>query len=184
LQFQLGLLIALTIILLAACFAGLLWRLASRFDARQCTAEWLDSFSLESYAPMERLLEKSDLVFLRAQPGYRPETERRLVAERRKIFAAYLEHLVRDFNQLVGIGKLMIVYSRTDQQEFARRLWRQRLRFYTAVCSVRLQLALHPWGGTMLQPEVDARRLVAALTAMRNQVQLLASPTQGRLDPA
>ena len=52
------LLIAITIVLLLVCFIGLFWRLASRFDAQQCTAEWLDSFSVKSYAPMERLLEK------------------------------------------------------------------------------------------------------------------------------
>jgi hypothetical protein len=166
--------IALVLALLAACFVGLFWRLASRFDARQCTAEWLDGFSLESYAPMERLLGSGDLEFLASQPGYRPEIAKRLMAERRKIFAAYLGHLVRDFNQLVRIGKLMIVYSTEDRQEFARRLWRQQLRFYAGVCSLRLQLALYPLGWTA----TDAHRLVAALTAVRDQVQMLTSPGQ------
>jgi hypothetical protein len=96
------------------------------------------------------------------------------MAERRKIFAAYLGHLVRDFNQLVRIGKLMIVYSTEDRQEFARRLWRQQLRFYAGVCSLRLQLALYPLGWTA----TDAHRLVAALTAVRDQVQMLTSPGQ------
>ena len=169
---QLILPIALVLALLAVCFAGLFWRLASRFDARQCTAEWLDAFSLESYAPMERLLDQRDLDFLALQDGYHPEIARRLMAERRKIFAAYLGHLVRDFNQLVRIGKLMIVYSNQDREEFARRLFRQQVRFYAGVCAVRAQLALHPlgWTGT------DAHPLVAALTAMRNQIQILASP--------
>ena len=169
---QLILPIALVLALLAVCFAGLFWRLASRFDARQCTAEWLDAFSLESYAPMERLLDQRDIDFLASQEGYRPEIARRLMAERRKIFAAYLGHLVRDFNQLVRIGKLMIVYSSQDQGEFARRLWRQQVRFYAGICAVRAQLALQPlgWTGT------DAHPLVAALTAMRNQIQVLASP--------
>lgn len=157
--------------LLAACFAVLFWRLASRFDARQCTTEWRDAFSLESYAPMERLLRRDDTVFLVSQPGYHPEVAHRLMAERRKIFAAYLEHLVRDFNQLARIGKLLVVYSAQDQQEFARRLWRQQVRFYAGVCSVRLQLALCPLGLV----RVDTSRLVSALTAMRNQVTLLSS---------
>jgi hypothetical protein len=170
--------IAIVILLLAACFAGLFWRLASRFDARQCTAEWLDSFSLESYAPMERLLGNEDIAFLASQPGYRPEIARRLMAERRRIFAAYLWALVRDFNQLVRIGKLMIVYSTEDRQEFARRLWRQQVRFYAGVCSVRLQLALYPlgWSGE------PAQRLVAALTVMRDQVVLLSSPSQAQFE--
>jgi hypothetical protein len=171
--------VALVLIFLAACFAGLFWRLASRFDAGQCTVEWLDSFSLESYAPMERLLEKSDVDFLASQAGYGSQIARRLMAERRKIFALYLAHLVRDFNQLVRIGKLMIVYSTQDQQEFARRLWRQQLRFYFAVCSVRLQLALYPLGfAGALGSGGAAHRLVESLTAMRNQVVLLLSPGQ------
>jgi hypothetical protein len=177
-HFQLIFPVALVLALLGACFAFLFWRLASRFDARQCTAEWLDSFSLESYAPMERLLGSSDLEFLASQAGYRPEIGKRLMAERREIFAAYLSRLVGDFNQLVKIGKLMIVYSPQDQQEFARSLWRQQVRFYAAVYSLRLRLALYPLGWTA----IDAHRLVEALTAMRDQVRMLASPNQTQFE--
>ena len=127
---------------------------------------------------MERLLASSDLEFLSSQTGYRPEIAKRLIAERREIFAAYLGHLVRDFNQLVRIGKLMIVYSAVDQQEFARRLWREQVRFYGRFCSVRLKLALYPLGWSA----ADAQRLVAALAAMRSQVQVLASPSQTQFD--
>jgi len=175
---QLILPIAIVLTLLATCFAGLFWKLASRFDARQCTTEWLDAFSLESYAPMERLLGNDDAGFLAAQPGYRPEIARRLMAERRRIFAAYLQHLVRDFNQLVGIGKLLIVYSTQDQQGFERRLWCQQVCFYAAVCAVRLQLALNPWGWSGM----DAHRLLAALMAMCNQVVLLSSPSEAQYE--
>jgi hypothetical protein len=172
--------IAIVLALLTACFAGLFWRLASRFDARQCTAEWLDGFSLDSYAPMERLLDKDDARFLASQPGYRPEIAQRLMAERRRIFAAYLGYLVRDFNQLVGIGKLMVVYSTEDRQEFARRLWRQQVRFYARICSVRLQLAFYPlgWSGSLVSSAANAHRLVAAVEAMRDQVVLLSYPRQ------
>jgi hypothetical protein len=170
------LLVAIAIACLAACFAGLFWRLASRFDAQQCTAEWLDAFSVASYAPMERLLEKSDLAFLASQPGYRPAIGQRLMAGRRQIFRAYLRLLVRDFNQLIGIGKLMIVYSNQDQQEFARSLRRQQVKFYAQVCALQLQLALYPLGWT----SVDARDLLAALGAMRTQVlQLTSQPVAG-----
>ena len=161
------LLVAIAIVFLAACFAGLFWRLASRFDAQQCTAEWLDRFSVKSYAPMERLLDSNDLAFLASQPGYRPEIGKRLMAERRKIFRAYLRLLVRDFNQLIGIGKLMVVYSNLDQHEFARSLGRQQVQFYARICALQVQLALHPLGWT----SVDARSLLDALGAMRTQVQ-------------
>ena len=148
---QLILPIALVLILLAGCFAGLFWRLASRFDAHAVYSRMagrLFSGKLCSHGAI--VGEKMTSSFWRRKPGYRPEIAKRLMAERRKIFAAYLGHLVQDFNQLVGIGKLMIVYSTQDQQEFARRLWRQQVRFYAAVCSVRLRLALYPlgWSGS------------------------------------
>ena len=85
---------------------------------------------------------------------------------------------MQDFNQLTGIGKLMIVYSTQDRQEFARQLWRQQIRFYAAVCSVRVQLALYPLGWTV----ADGRRLVAAVEAMRNQVALLSSPSRAQFE--
>jgi hypothetical protein len=167
------LLIAMAIALVVVCFAGLFWRLASRFDAQQCTADWLDSFSLEGYAPMERLMDRSDVAFLTSQPGYRPEIGKRLMSERRKIFRAYLRLLVRDFNQFIRIGKLMVVYSNRDQQEFALILRRQQLKFYGRVCALQLQLALYPLGWT----SVDAHGLLAALGAMRMNVQQLTSST-------
>ena len=171
--------IAVVLTLMAACFAGLFWTLASRFDARQCTPEWLDEFSLESYAPMERLLGEDDAAFLASQPGYKPAIAKRLMAERRKIFVAYLGHLERDFNLLVGIGKLMVVYSTQDRQEFALRLWRQQVRFYAGVCALRLQLALYPLSWSAVgQSGEDVRRLVAAVTAMRDRVVMLSSPNQ------
>jgi hypothetical protein len=163
--------VVIVIALLAGCFAGLFWRLASRFDAQQCTAEWLDRFSVKSYAPMERLLDSNDLAFLASQPGYRPEIGKRLMAERRKIFRAYLRLLVRDFNQLIGIGKLMVVYSNLDQHEFARSLGRQQVQFYARICALQVQLALHPLGWT----SVDARGLLDALGDMRSKVQQMTS---------
>ena len=169
---DLFLLIAIVVVTVAALFSSLFWRLASRFDASQCTTDWLDAFSVASYAPMERLLQRDDFAFLARQPGYRPEIGRRLRAERRRIFSAYLSRLVRDFNQLIGIGKLMVVYSPEDRQEFARQLWRQQIQFYFSVCSVRVQLALYPLGWAA----ADARRLLDAVAQLREQVVALTTP--------
>lgn len=167
------------VVFLSACSAVLFWRLASRLDAQQITIDWLDEFSVETYLPMERLLKRSDVEFLSSQVGYRPEIAKRLMAERRKIFAWYLEHLVRDFNQLIGIGKLMVVYSQEDRHEFAKSLLRQQVRFYASICSVRLRLALYP-----LVTSADASQLVNALTAMRDRVQVLASPSFANFESA
>lgn len=159
------------VVLLLACFAGLFWMLASRFDVQQCTSEWLDTFSLERYAPMERLLQKDDLAFLSAQTGYRPEIGKRLMTERRKIFRAYLRLLVRDFNQLMAIGRLMVVYSAQDQQEFARSLGRQQVRFYGRVCLLQVQLVIYPVAGNAL----DTGGLLDALGSMQTRVKQLTS---------
>jgi len=169
---QLSLSILLVLALLAGCFAGLFWKLTSGFDASNCTAEWLDRFSLESYAPMERLLDWRDVDFLAAQPGYTPQIARRLMAERRKVFAEYLRNLARDFNRLTRLGKLMIVYSAEDREEFARDLLRQQLLFYAEFCAVRVQLALIPLGWA----DADTHALVAALSALRDQLLLVSTP--------
>jgi len=168
--------IAITLVLVLVCFLGLFWRLASRSDAQHGSAEWLDSFSVKSYAPMERLLQKSDLDFLASQPGYRPEIGKRLMRERRKIFRSYLRLLVRDFHQLIRIGKFMVVYSNRDQREFARSLRRQQATFYARVGALQLQLALYPLGWkSVVWPSVDVHGLLTALGDMQTIVQQLSS---------
>ena len=121
---------------------------------------------MESFAPMERLLDQSDFEFLSGQPGYRPEIGARLLKERKKLFLGYLRLLIGDFNQLLRIARLMIVYSTEDRGEFAKALWRQQVAFYFAVSAVRVRVALYPMGWTSL----DVSRLMQALESMRSQI--------------
>jgi hypothetical protein len=158
--------------LLIVAFIGLFFQLASRFSPQAVEPGWLDRFSLESYTPMERLLDASDFEFLTAQPGYRPEIRKRLLAERRKVFGEYLVLLVRDFNQLNYFAKLMLVHSAQDRPELARELARQQVRFYLAVCAVRCKVAFYPLGWTA----VDVPKLLHALESMRNQIGVSALP--------
>jgi hypothetical protein len=153
-------------VLLIAAFTVIFLRLASRFDAQAVSPAWLDEFSLENYAPMERLLDSSDFQFLAAQPGHRPEITKVLLAERRKIFGEYLHLLIGDFNQLHFLAKLMLVHSAEDRPELARELFRQQLRFYAAVSFVRCKVALYPLGWTA----VDVPKLLHSLQQMRNQL--------------
>src|SRR5579864_9079262 len=152
--------------LFMAAFALLFWRLAARVDNQACTAEWFESLTLESFAPMERLLDQSDFEFLAQQPGYRPEIGARLLKERKKLFLGYLRLLIGDFNQLLRIARLMIVYSTEDRAEFAKALWRQQVTFYFAVCAVRFRVAIYPLAWTPL----DVSRLVDSLETMRSQI--------------
>src|ERR1700685_1923469 len=138
--------LSIAVVILAAAFVFVLHRLASRVDPEDGVAEWLDGFSLESYAPMWRLLDRSDIEFLQKQPGFRPALAKRLQAERHKAFIDYLWLMTADFNQLLKIGRLMLVGSNVDRPEFARALGRHRNRFYLTVCAIRCKLALAPLG--------------------------------------
>ena len=164
-------LIAILIVALAfgAALALLFWRLSSRSQNEASTAEWFESFSVESFAPMERLLDRSDFEFLSKQPGYKPAIGERLLKERKKLFLGYLRLLIGDFNQLLRIARLMMVHSTEDRAEFAKALWRQQVAFYFAVCAVRVRVELYPVGWTSL----DVSRLIQALEGMRNQIALL-----------
>ena len=158
--------VGIVVAFLIAAFMLLFRQLASRIDNQASTVEWFESFSVDTFAPMERLLDQSDFEFLSQQPGYRPEIGAQLLKERKKLFLGYLRLLTGDFNQLLRIARLMIVYSTEDRAEFAKVLWRQQVTFYFAVCAVRLRVALYPVGWTSL----DVSRLMQALENMRSQV--------------
>ena len=164
------LLVPFAVALLAA-FIVLFRILLTRPRHTEASVKWLDNFSLETYSPMQRLLDPADIEFLASQPGYRPEIGKRLMAERRKIFRNYLHLLIADFNQLIGLGKLMVVYGSTDRADLAGILWRQQVSFYALVFAVECKLALQP----LSSATIDVRRVVNALGAMRDQIQTVAS---------
>ena len=166
--------LSIAVLGLAAAFAFVFYRLASRFDPKSVTTEWLDAFSLESYAPMRRLLDQSDIEFLKRHPGYHPALSRDLLLERRRAFSGYLGLMIADFNQLLNIGRHILIDSKIDRPEFARALWGQQIRFYASVCSIRCKLALAPLG-----LRVDRLELLESLGNMLHQVKELAS-----LEPA
>jgi hypothetical protein len=151
---------------LIMAFGLLFRRLASRLDKRAITADWFESFSVDHFAPMERLLDRSDFEFLSQQPGYRPEIGARLLKERKRLFLGYLRLLIRDFNELLRLARLMIVYSAEDRGDVARVLWRQQVTFYVAICAVQVRVALYPFAWTSL----DVSKLTVALENMREQV--------------
>ncbi len=118
---------------------------------------------------MERLFSPEDYEFLAAQPGFTPRLARRLAAERRKIFRRYLRCLRRDFDRLYLATKLLLLHAAQDRPDLAVALFKQRLTFQFALAAVYCRLALQTLGlGT-----VDARGLVSALQAMRDQLRAL-----------
>jgi hypothetical protein len=162
--------IVLAVIFLTAVSIALFRQLASRLDAKECTSEWLESFSTANYAPVQRLLDRSDFEFLAGQRGYQPEIASELRAERREILGGYVQLLTRDFNQLHAIAKLMLVYSDQDRPDFGKALLWQQITFYYAVTAVRCRLALMPLGWTV----PDIRKLIQPIESMRLQLQQMA----------
>src|SRR5271154_4521567 len=152
-------------VVLLSVFAILFLRLASRFDPA-AEPGWMESFSLDRYAPMERLLDASDFEFLAKRSPGNPRLAKKLLAERRGIFREYLSMLVRDFNELHLRAKEMLVGAPEDRPEFAGELFRQQLRFYISVCLIRCKVTLYPLGWTAL----DVPRLLGALERLRAEL--------------
>lgn len=169
---SLPLLAAVTVGLAAVTLAVLLKRLSARSDSAVLNWVWLESFSVSKYRPMERLLSEQDIRFLRAQPGYRPGMARRLRAERRRIFRAYLKGLARDFGRLHQAARVLVLHAPRDRSDVAAALAWQRLVFLGALAAVHFRLLLHTFG---LGP-VDVRSLVDVLESTRLQVRELALP--------
>lgn len=128
-----------------------------------CDPEWIENFTVAKYRPMLRLLDEADYRFLASQPGMTPKAIRRLRAERRSIFRAYLRNLIRDFHKLHMTARMHLIYSAQDRPELASKLVRQRFDFLSAVCAVEVRLALHTIG----IGQVDVRALIGSVEAMR-----------------
>ncbi|MEO8025728.1 MAG: hypothetical protein ABI823_04620 [Bryobacteraceae bacterium] len=156
-----------------AALAVLMYRLRSPIAVSEVTAEWLDSFSIDRYRPMERLLNEADFRFLESLPGYRKEIGARLRKERRVAFRRYLNRLTRDFHRLHAAARQAVAYSETDQSHLVPVLMRQRLQFAWLVTKIDFQLAFHGVG----LGKVPVGNLVAAMDAMSRELRMAAVPT-------
>src|SRR5579863_7095707 len=99
-----------------------------------------ESFSLERYEPMSRLLSEEDFVFLAAQPGYRPEMGAKLRRERRRIFRLYLHELAQDFYSLHCEARALVADSSAEHSELVPLLMRQQFSFWRALAAIELRL--------------------------------------------
>lgn len=162
--------IALAVAILGSGFVVLFWQLAVRLGRQPLDPAWLETFSVAAYAPMERLLDRTDFTFLASQPGFNPRIARTLLAQRRKAFNGYLRLLIGDFNRLHAVARWILIYSPSDRPAFAKALWRQHVMFYLSVGWVRCKVAFYPWGWTAL----DVPQLFHSLDRMGSQVRELA----------
>jgi hypothetical protein len=127
------------------------------------TAEWIDELSLERYRPMLRLLESSDLEFLRTQPGYSPKMESKLRAQRCQIFRGYLRCLNMDFRRVCMALKLLMAQSQQDRPDLASVLVHHQLMFASGILAIHARLLLYRWGVCT----VDVTSLVQIFDVMR-----------------
>jgi hypothetical protein len=162
---ELLVLLSIAVLAIGGCLTWMIARLSKSGADSSVSLEWLDDFSLEKYAVMDRLLDESDFAFLSAQPGYQPSIARRLRQERRGIFREYLRQLNRDFNNLVALVQLMIVYGQQDQSALASALWRQRIIFAKSLMLVELRMTLAPLG----VPVTGVQDLLASLGSLQSQ---------------
>lgn len=155
-----------------AALGVLLYRMRSPIGVSDVTPEWLDSFSIQRYRPMERLLAEEDFRFLESLPGYRPEIGTRLRKERRVAFRRYLNRLVRDFHRLHSAARHAVAYASTDQSQLVGLLMKQRAEFTLALVHIEIRLALHTFG----LAKVQVSGLVGAMDTMSRELRLAAVP--------
>jgi hypothetical protein len=139
--------IVFTVLLAAAVGSGfgiMFWKLLARRQGQDqdSNLDWFRSYSIDSYRPIQRLLDESDYRFLESQPGYSPAIARELRSERKKICRIYLRQLRGDFQSLVRLGKLMMVQAAADRADLGSALWHLTLAFYWNLALVHASLAL------------------------------------------
>jgi hypothetical protein len=158
----------------AAATFSVIWAKRYRsFDANDAARE---SFSLARYEPMKRLLSEEDFEFLKSKPGIGPAMVRRLRAQRRRVFRAYLCELASDFNRLHRDARLMVATAPEEYSDLVGVLMSLQTRFWSALVGAEILLAAHALG----LGRIDVSGLLAPLEALNAAVR--AGSAQG-LEP-
>lgn len=161
---------------LVSVLAYLVHKVGSGGNGLPVTSEWIDDLSLDRYRPMLRMLDGSDVAFLRSQPGFTPDMARKLRAQRTQIFRGYLRSLETDFGRVCSAIKLVMLHSKHDRPELAESLVRQQLTFACSMLSVRFHLVLYSLGIC----GVEVSKLVKIFDGMRVELTTLI-PSTGRM---
>jgi hypothetical protein len=127
------------------------------------TAEWISELSTDRYRPMMRLLDTTDIEFLRCQPGYTPLMESRLRRQRCQVFRGYLRSLESDFQRVATALKIIMSQSEQDRGDLAAVLVHHQIQFALGMQVVRARLILYQWGFGY----VDAASLIRTFDLMR-----------------
>jgi hypothetical protein len=161
------------LVLIGVIFALQIYRVVRRPEMDDFDPAWIEDFSIARYRPMLRLLDDADFEFLASQAGYEAAIARRLRAERRRIFKAYLSNLTRDFNRLYFAGKLFLVNAPVDRPDLAAALLKQRVTFIQSIVAIHVGLAF----ATLGIGRVDVRKALSCLESLRADVATLVPST-------
>jgi hypothetical protein len=146
----------------------IVFRLLSYRSSRVQEGRELDQFEFSTtrYEPMARLIGDEDLLFLRAQPGYRPEIGKKFIRERRRIFRLYLEELAGDFHRLHARARAIVASLPAEHSPLVGILMRQQVRFWYEMAVIEMRLSLDLMGAG----SVRVRGLVDAVAAMHAEI--------------
>jgi hypothetical protein len=165
-----------TIVISAVMLAALLLavvtvlrKLGSADRTLPVTAEWIDELSTDRYRPMMRLLDSSEIEFLRSQGGFTTKKESKLRAQRCQIFRGYLRCLEVDFQRVCTALKLVLVQSEQDRPDLSAILVHHQIMFATGLLVVHFRLFLYRWGICT----VDVDSLVQIFDVMRIELRNL-----------
>src|SRR5580704_9111671 len=166
----------LAVLALVSVLAYLIWKVGFGSSGLPVTSEWIDDLSLDRYRPMLRMLDGSDIAFLRSQPGFTPDMARKLRTQRTQIFRGYLRSLETDFGRVCAAIKLVMLQSSHDRPELAETLLRQQVTFACAMLSVRVHLVLYSLGVC----SVEVSKLVKLFDSMRLELRNMV-PAAGQM---
>ncbi len=158
--------IATVVLALIAATVILVRKMGGNGHSLPVTAEWISDLSTEQYRPMLRLLDTTDIQFLRSQPGYTRQMESQLRRQRVQVFRGYLRALTADFQRVSTALKIVMTHSEKDRGDLASVLMHQQLLFICGTLSLQCRLILYRWGlGT-----VDVTGLVRIFDRMRAEL--------------
>jgi hypothetical protein len=161
---------------LASALAYLIRKVGSAGKDLPVTSEWIDDLSLDRYRPMLRMLDGSDIAFLRSQPGFTPDMAKKLRVQRTQIFRGYLRSLETDFGRVCSAIKVVMLQSKYDRPELAEAMLRQQVTFACSMLSVRGHLLLYRMGVS----GVEVSKLVTIFDSMRLELRSMV-PAAGQM---
>lgn len=128
-------------------------------------------FSCARYEPMARLMNDADLLFLKSQPGFRPEIAKKFTRDRRRIFRLYLQELALDFHRLHAHAREVVAGLPAENSELVGMLIRQKFRFWYEITALEVRLSLN------ISAALNARALIDVLATMHAEISRVAVPS-------